>query len=100
MTQSSQRTVCVLTRHLGLAKLWFLLYLADLIREVNEVDGVGVLVEHGRHLGVDHAGRHLGHLRHEHELGGHAVLLGRALLGAERRDVRHLLGEPRRSGLK
>ena len=72
---------------------------ADLIGEVNEVDGVRVLVEHGGHLGVDHAGRHLRHLGHEHELGGHAILLGGALLGAERRDVHHLLREPRRSGL-
>ena len=67
---------------------------------MDEVDAVGVLVEHGGHLGVDHARRHLRHLRHEHELGGEAILLRRALLGAERRDVSHLLGQPRSGGLK
>ena len=53
-----------LERLLVLSWLWP----GELVTEMDGVDGVWILAEHGDHLGVQHGRGDLGHLRHDEEV--------------------------------
>ena len=64
-----------------------------LVREVDCVDGLRELLEHGDELGVEHGGGDLGDLGHDEVAAGHLELVSRPPLRAVGGQVIHLLGQ-------